>query len=95
MVYIFRTGLKLSIPEVVFMKNFCIPNTYFNVGLDGTIFMKASVDIKKGEMVTRSLADVMKCSQFRRKDLEKEYFADCECERCSDRTEFGTAKKIF
>ena len=90
-----QNGGKAFYPEVAFMKNSCIPNTYFNVGLDGTIFMKASVDIKKGEMVTRSLADVMKCSQFRRKDLEKEYFADCECKRCSDRTELGTAKNIF
>jgi len=40
--------------------------------------------------VTRCFADMMKCNQFRRIDLEKEFFIDCSCPRCNDGSELGT-----
>ena len=40
--------------------------------------------------MTRSFVDVMKCNLFRRRELEKEFFIDCDCKRCRDGREFGT-----
>ena len=86
----FKNGAKAFFPELASVKHSCRPNSYFHVNADGTILMKASVNIRKGEMVTRSVVDVMKCSLFRRKELEKEFFIECDCARCCDGTEFGT-----
>ena len=44
-----KNGAKAFYLEVAFMENSCIPNTYFNVQSDGSLLMKASVDIRKGE----------------------------------------------
>ena len=85
-----QNGAKAFFPQLVHVKHSCCPNSYLHVNADGTIMMKASVNIMKGDRVTRSVVDVMKCSLFRRKELEKEYFIDCECDRCCDGTEFGT-----
>jgi len=85
-----KNGAKAFYLEVAFMENSCIPNTYFNVQSDGSLLMKASVDIRKGEKVTRCFADVMKCNQFRRINLEKEFFIECDCRRCNDGSELGT-----
>ena len=84
-------GAKAFYPEVAFMTHSCVPNTYFTINSEGCVLMKASVDIEAGRPVTRSLVDLMKCNQFRRVELEKEYFLlDCDCGRCCDGTEFGT-----
>ena len=85
-----QNGAKAFFPQVVYVKHSCRPNSYLHVNADGTILMKASVNISKGDKVTRSLVDVMKCSLFRRKELEKDFFIDCDCDRCCDGTEFGT-----
>ena len=85
-----QNGAKAFFPELVHVKHSCHPNSYLHVNADGTILMKASVKISKGDRVTRSVVDVMKCSLFRRKELEKDFFIDCDCGRCCDGTEFGT-----
>ena len=85
-----QNGAKGFFTEIAYMQQSCVPNTYYTINSDGVIVLKASVNISKGETLTRCFADVMKCNQFRRKDLEKEYFVDCNCSRCNDWTEFGT-----
>ena len=42
------------------------------------------------EKITRCFSDVMKCNQFRRINLEKEFFIECDCQRCNDGSELGT-----
>jgi hypothetical protein len=72
------------------MKHSCIPNCYLSVEADQSISVRASVNIAKGEPVTRSLVDVMKCNLFRRRELEKAFFINCDCKRCQDGSEMGT-----
>ena len=85
-----QNGAKAFFPQLVQVQHSCHPNSYLHVNTDGAILMKASVDISKGDRVTRSVLDVMKCSLFRRKELDKEFFINCDCDRCRDGTEFGT-----
>jgi len=85
-----HNGAKAFHPTTVYMKQSCTPNTYLAVGPDHSVSVRASVGIKKGEHVTRSLVDVMKCNLMRRRELEKSFFINCDCMRCQDGSEMGT-----
>jgi len=85
-----HNGAKGFHPSTVQLKHSCVPNCYIMVGADHSISIRASVKINKGEPVTRSLVDVMRCNLFRRRELEKAFFIDCDCKRCQDGSEFGT-----
>lgn len=85
-----HNGAKAFHPSTVHMKHSCMPNCYIAVEADQSISVRASVNIAKGEPVTRSLVDVMKCNLFRRRELEKAFFINCDCKRCKDGSEMGT-----
>lgn len=85
-----HNGAKAFHPTTLHMKHSCIPNCYMSVEADQSISVRASINIAKGEPVTRSLVDVMKCNLFRRRELEKAFFINCDCKRCQDGSEMGT-----
>jgi len=85
-----HNGAKAFHPTTVYMKQSCTPNTYLAVEQDHSVSVRASVKIAKGEPVTRSLVDVMKCNLIRRRELEKSFFINCDCKRCQDGSEMGT-----
>ena len=85
-----QNGAKALFPGLLRMKHSCTPNCYFSLAPDNSITVRASVNLRAGQTVTRSLVDVMKCNLFRRRDLEKEFFVDCDCERCQDGGELAT-----
>merc|ERR1712013_923222 len=85
-----HNGAKAFHPTTVYMKQSCTPNTYLTVEQDHSVSVRASVRIAKGEQVTRSLVDVMKCNLIRRRELEKSFFLNCDCQRCQDGSEMGT-----
>lgn len=85
-----HNGAKAFHPSTVHMKHSCTPNCYIAVEADQSISVRASVNIAKGEPVTRSLVDVMKCNLFRRRELERAFFINCDCKRCQEGSEMGT-----
>ena len=85
-----QNGAKAVFPGLLRMRHSCRPNCYFSLGPDNSITVRASQDLVAGQEVTRSYVDVMKCNLFRRRDLEKEFFVDCDCERCRDGGEMDT-----
>ena len=58
----------------------CNPNTYHMVQSSKDVVFRASVAIKKGDLITFSKTDITKCNLFRRRQLKTQYIT-CECER--------------
>jgi len=85
-----QNGARAIFPTLLSFQHKCSPNTYMTFLADGRLVVRASVQIKKGELVTRSLVEVMQCTQLRRIDLERSFLIDCRCCRCCDPTEMGT-----
>ena len=85
-----QNGAKGFYPELARVRHSCLPNTYLSVQADGSLLVKASVGLEAGAEVTRSRVDVLRCHQFRRRELAKDFFTDCACDRCGDGTELGT-----
>lgn len=52
-------------------------------------FQKFSDDIQKGEILSISYTQPLKCTNQRRKNLKDIKCFDCMCERCLDPTECG------
>jgi len=68
----------------------CVPNTYCTINPDLSVTVRASVAVRSGSSLTRSLVDPLTATQLRRKELDKVFLIDCQCERCNDPTELGT-----
>jgi len=85
-----QNGARAIFPTLLSLQHHCCPNTYMTFLPDGRLVIRASVQIKKGEPVTRSLVEVMQCTQLRRLELDRSFLIDCKCARCSDPTEMGT-----
>jgi len=85
-----QNGARAIFPTLLTFQHKCSPNTYMTFLPDGRLVVRASVQIKKGELVTRSLVEVMQCTQLRRIELDRSFLIDCQCSRCSDPTEMGT-----
>jgi len=85
-----QNGARAIFPTLLSLQHKCCPNTYMTFLADGRLVVRASVQIKKGELVTRSLVEVMQCTQLRRIELDRSFLIDCQCSRCCDPTEMGT-----
>jgi len=72
------------------LQHCCTPNTYCTINPDLSLTVRASVPIRAGSPVTRSLVDPLTATQCRRKELDKVFLLDCQCDRCKDPTELGT-----
>merc|ERR1719222_73561 len=85
-----QNGARAIFPTLLSFQHKCCPNTYMTFLPDGRLVVRASVQVKKGELVTRSLVEVMQCTPLRRIELERSFLIDCRCSRCCDPTEMGT-----
>lgn len=68
----------------------CKQNTrHYFLGDDFEINVRATVPIKKGELITTSYTQSLWGTLARRKHLKQIKAFDCTCDRCKDSTEFG------
>ncbi|CAL8113483.1 unnamed protein product [Orchesella dallaii] len=74
------------------MSHDCVPNTHHAISIseDHKMFVRSSVPIKKGEIITTSYANQLRGTRERRAFLKETKYFDCVCGRCEDRTEFAT-----
>ena len=68
----------------------CTSNTRFQVYTDRRIVLRAQVDIKIGEEVSTLYLPPSMGTVLRRTKIKNNWKFDCVCDRCSDKTEFGT-----
>lgn len=68
----------------------CQHNTRHFFQEDFTLVLIASVPIKKGDLITTTYTNTLWGTLSRRAHLRLSKLFNCECERCSDSTEFGT-----
>ncbi|XP_063704577.1 SET domain-containing protein SmydA-8-like [Culicoides brevitarsis] len=75
--------------EAAMFSHSCRPNArhLFKPNYDIVIF--ATTDIKKGDIISLSYTQPLKCTLERRLHLKEAKCFDCFCERCKDPTEFG------
>merc|ERR1719273_1388498 len=73
-----------------YMRSECAPNSYTMLQSNYSMLCKASVNIKKGDAITRCYGNVLECTHFRRLGIEDQYMFECNCKRCQDPTEFET-----
>jgi len=90
-----QNDLKLS-PGVVLYPVYCLINSacynntnYIKCG-DLHLQLRAQVAIKAGEEITTRYVSATLGNCRRRRDLNKYWYFDCKCIRCSDSTEMGT-----
>ncbi|KAF4526095.1 hypothetical protein B566_EDAN007589 [Ephemera danica] len=72
------------------MAHDCKPNTRHAFDDSNTLYVYATVDIKKGENVTTTYTNTFWSTTMRHIHLQNAKCFDCTCARCSDPTEFGT-----
>ncbi|CAG7817876.1 unnamed protein product [Allacma fusca] len=77
-------------PNVCLMAHDCISNTHHSVTEDYRMVVRASVPIKKGEMITTVYTHTLDGTLERRQYIKESKFFDCVCKRCADPTELGT-----
>jgi len=87
---VIQNGAKVLHGSYMGLQHSCCPNTYSTLNPDLSLTVRASVHIRSGEAVTRSLVEPLLATQFRRRDLERVFLVDCTCKRCGDPTEMGT-----
>ncbi|XP_043274436.1 SET domain-containing protein SmydA-8-like [Venturia canescens] len=68
----------------------CTPNTRHHFDRRQYLYTRAAFPIKKGEELTMTYTDLIWDTGMRKQYLKMSKHFDCYCERCSDRTEFGT-----
>lgn len=73
-----------------FFEHSCRPNLSKSFSENNEIIFWAPNGIKAKEHLTISYTDVLWETSNRRHHLKQTKHFDCECERCSDVTEFGT-----
>lgn len=72
-----------------FSSHSCIPNAMWFIQNNHDLQLRASIAIKKGELVTSSSVN-LEDGTFPRLSNLKKLFIDCRCPRCLDVTELGT-----
>lgn len=73
------------------MSHECRPNTkHVFVDDDFSILITATVDIKKGDIISATYTQSLWSTLERREHLKTTKCFDCECDRCTDPTEFNT-----
>merc|ERR1719402_1537503 len=78
-------------PTMALMNHSCVVNAKHTVYIrNKRIAVQAQVDIKKDEEILISYVTFSPGTLFRREKLEKYWFFQCACARCSDPTELGT-----
>lgn len=68
----------------------CKANCSKSFTSDWEVLISAGVPIAEGEHLSICYTDSLWGTQNRRHYLSQTKFFDCICERCSDKTEFGT-----
>ncbi len=77
---------------LIYLDFSCIANTRFQIHHDDQWYIKltALTDIKKGQEITISYLPCNIGNTLRRSKIKKNWYFDCQCERCCDPTEKGT-----
>lgn len=77
-------------PNISLLSHTCKHNTRHFFQEDFTLVLIASIPIKKDELITTTYSQTLWGTLARRAHLKQSKLFSCECERCSDCTEFGT-----
>ena len=78
-------------PIFAIMSHECICNTRYVVDPKTlNMYVRARVNIKAGQELTVQYLSALWGNLKRRRQIKEEWYFDCTCKRCSDRTECGT-----
>jgi len=72
-----------------FASHSCVPNSMWFIQSSGDLHLRASVSIKRGQLVTCTSVQMEVGTFSRRANLDI-YGINCKCKRCEDPTELGT-----
>ncbi|XP_031638498.1 SET and MYND domain-containing protein DDB_G0273589 [Contarinia nasturtii] len=72
------------------MSHDCVPNSYHSFDENMQIFIRAAIDIKKGDVISLSYCQPLQSTMQRRIYLRHSKCFDCLCQRCRDPTECST-----
>ncbi|CAL4088943.1 unnamed protein product [Meganyctiphanes norvegica] len=82
--------LRCLYPTIPRLNHSCQPNVTLRSDDDNVLFVRAAVDIKKGEPLVFNYNSALDPVWQRQSELENIYYFTCVCGRCSDPTEMGT-----
>ena len=88
-------GGQALYPVVCIMSHSCSPNLEPVSGPSTTVVFRAKRKIKQGEELTIGYTDFADSRRNIRRKIVKEWKFLCQCQRCSDPTEFGTNFSSF
>ena len=78
-------------PIFAIMSHECVCNTRYVVDPKTLhMYVRARVPIKKGDELTVQYLSALWGNLKRRRKIKEEWYFDCTCKRCTDRTECGT-----
>ncbi|XP_040575619.1 SET domain-containing protein SmydA-8 isoform X1 [Lepeophtheirus salmonis] len=77
-------------PVYCLINHACFNNTNYVKFPDFHLELRSQIPIKKGEQIFTRYVSSTIGNVRRREDIKQYWFFDCECQRCTDRTELGT-----
>ncbi|CAL4061002.1 unnamed protein product [Meganyctiphanes norvegica] len=82
--------LRALYPTHRLLNHSCLPNLHLIVNSDGTMQVRAAVDIKENEILTDSYTGTVEPYWERHKIVNEMFHFSCDCRLCRDPTELGT-----
>ncbi|XP_020286985.1 protein msta-like [Pseudomyrmex gracilis] len=84
------TSLRGLYPMGALQNHCCVPNTRHHFDDRQRLYVSAAMPIAAGEEITMSYTDLLWDTLRRRQFLRATKFFSCNCNRCSDPSEFGS-----
>ncbi|XP_060522094.1 SET domain-containing protein SmydA-8-like [Cylas formicarius] len=85
-----RDCLRGLYVETAMMAHSCVPNVCMSADDSYRLSCHARVDIKRGDTIAATYANLLKGTAERQKHLSDGKYFECSCARCDDPTELGT-----
>ncbi|CAL4200083.1 unnamed protein product, partial [Meganyctiphanes norvegica] len=85
-----RVRLRALYPVHSMINHSCLPNLHLSITDDGSMQVRATVDIKKNEMLTDTYTGTVVPFWERQNILNDTYYFTCNCLLCIDPTELGS-----
>jgi len=77
-------------PNMSALSHSCTPNCRLMHSLNYKLVIRSAKDIPAGEELTISYTKMFSGAISRKSDLLKNWFFECQCDRCQDRLDFGS-----
>merc|ERR1719362_1644590 len=77
-------------PSLALFSHSCSPNTQTLHQPDYGIAISSTKPILKGEEITITYTNLLGSSEARRRDIQTNWFFDCQCQRCLSLDDFGS-----